>query len=160
MLRYTLLQQWIKQLFLVSCKSKWPNYHPRNDIVFFLSILSPNIISTTIAYQPRIFFFLKEHTNIMSTYEVSKNSLTAVKWTSLGSFRNWAHKHTLDIMLDLDVVRYKSDPIIALYWVSSTLFDSSCSPRDVAGCIGVFISFASSMLNFLRSSFTYLVRWM
>ena len=83
--------------------------------------------------------------------------LTANKWTSHGSFWNLAHRHTLNIMSGMDAVWYKRDPIIPLYVFSSTYFDSSFSASKLVGCIGVFIWIASSILNFFRSSFTYLV---
>jgi len=47
----------------------------------------------------------------------------------------------------LNVLRCDNEPFICLYVVWSTNLDSFYNPKDVLGCIGVFISLASSKLK-------------
>jgi len=77
----------------------------------------------------------------------------AERCTSLGSAWNLAQRQTLNMISDLEAVRYKRDPIIFLYSVILTGLDTLSKPSDVAG--GVLIGLASSNLNLLSSSLTY-----
>ena len=105
------------------------------------------------------FPFLKQRPRLVVQIRYLNIILIAFNWTSIGSFWNLAHKHTLNMILGMGRVKYNNDHFIALYWVLLTFVNSSCSPRYVVGCIRVFISLTLSMLNFFKSSFAYLIWW-
>jgi hypothetical protein len=53
-------------------------------------------------------------------------------------------------------VRYRREPIMLMYSLSSIASQSSSGPSDMAVLIGVDMGLSSTMLNFFIRSFVYL----
>jgi len=129
----------------------WP------PLVLYRSTLSLVKSASRYPSNPYSFYFFMHKPRLGVPFKYLNMCLTTNRLTSLGSFWNLAQRHKLNIMLGLDIVTYERDPIIPLNVFSFAFFDSLLSPSIVVGCIGVLICFASTSLNFFRSSFTYLV---
>jgi hypothetical protein len=86
-----------------------------------------------------------------------KICLIALTWDYFGHAWKHAHRQTLNIIVDLPAVRYKSEPIIPWYLVKSTFvsFSSISSFIDVSMGVSAFLT--CYIPNLFSNSLMYLL---
>ena len=82
----------------------------------------------------------------------------AIRWTYLGltryRLRMFIEKHIFDLVFDI----YINDPIICMYWVTSTNFDDSSDNKFRLVSMGVAMELQSNISNLLNVSTKYFAK--